>query len=244
MYCFQAIHAIKQVAAERIVVERVGGASQQLCVKEEAAHRHRPTRDLAAVDACEAGAARTETTPQSVRVVLRKTCTEFVGMFLLVRGDSAVLREVKPEGLVSQWNEANPSQALHPGDILVRVNGQESVRDMVHELTKNGRVEIEVSRWPRPATGNAPQTASVSDGVLMQARGACEHSGAPGATPRIVLAREVDFGCDGCAICLEAVGPDDGVMKLPCGHGFHAGCIVQFFLQRHRRACPLCTRTF
>ena len=44
-----------------------------------------------------------------------------------------------------------------------------------------------------------------------------------------------------CAVCLDACeeGGDRGSHTLPCGHVFHAGCIVSWF-RRLNTTCPVC----
>ena len=44
-----------------------------------------------------------------------------------------------------------------------------------------------------------------------------------------------------CAICQVADDDEEGDARhtLECGHGFHAGCIVQWFRRGHSE-CPLC----
>ncbi|KAF8536557.1 hypothetical protein BDD12DRAFT_889866 [Trichophaea hybrida] len=47
-------------------------------------------------------------------------------------------------------------------------------------------------------------------------------------------------GCNECVVCLEEyVDGVSRVMKLPCGHEFHAGCITPWLTTR-RRTCPIC----
>ena len=43
-----------------------------------------------------------------------------------------------------------------------------------------------------------------------------------------------------CVVCLEDYVPGvSRVMKLPCGHEFHVGCITPWLVTR-RRTCPIC----
>ncbi|KAA8914651.1 hypothetical protein FN846DRAFT_770920 [Sphaerosporella brunnea] len=47
-------------------------------------------------------------------------------------------------------------------------------------------------------------------------------------------------GCNECVVCLEEyVDGVSRVMKLPCGHEFHVGCITPWLTTR-RRTCPIC----
>ncbi|CAE8604675.1 unnamed protein product [Polarella glacialis] len=48
-----------------------------------------------------------------------------------------------------------------------------------------------------------------------------------------------------CAICLEAIAPEDPARKLSCGHAFHASCVSSWWkcsLQNSRAqvSCPSC----
>ncbi|KAG4148189.1 hypothetical protein ERO13_D05G270820v2, partial [Gossypium hirsutum] len=43
---------------------------------------------------------------------------------------------------------------------------------------------------------------------------------------------------DECAICLEEFVEGEEVAWMPCGHGYHEGCIVKWLETNH--ICPLC----
>ncbi|MFQ6666367.1 hypothetical protein Gotur_032736 [Gossypium turneri] len=43
---------------------------------------------------------------------------------------------------------------------------------------------------------------------------------------------------DECAICLEEFVEGEEVAWMPCGHGYHDGCIVKWLETNH--ICPLC----
>jgi hypothetical protein len=69
-------------------------------------------------------------------------------------------------------------------------------------------------------------------------------SSPPPAPPRFAwaeafeeLAGAPEGGAAVCAICLEQ---DGGRLILPCGHGFHRGCVLSWF--ERRVTCPLCAR--
>ncbi|MBA0806918.1 hypothetical protein Gohar_022758 [Gossypium harknessii] len=43
---------------------------------------------------------------------------------------------------------------------------------------------------------------------------------------------------DECAICLDEFVKGEEVASIPCGHGFHNGCIIKWLETSH--LCPLC----
>ncbi|KAF0741402.1 hypothetical protein Ae201684P_017478 [Aphanomyces euteiches] len=45
-------------------------------------------------------------------------------------------------------------------------------------------------------------------------------------------------GQDSCPICLGDYASNDDIRELPCGHGFHVGCIDSWL--RLNKLCPLC----
>jgi len=45
-----------------------------------------------------------------------------------------------------------------------------------------------------------------------------------------------------CRVCLEALGPNEDVLVLPCGHGFHPHCITKWACE-FRGDCPLCGKS-
>lgn len=45
---------------------------------------------------------------------------------------------------------------------------------------------------------------------------------------------------DKCAICCDAYGEEDALMKTPCNHHFHKGCLIQWLWKQS--TCPLCQK--
>ncbi|GAB2291289.1 hypothetical protein Dimus_025548 [Dionaea muscipula] len=56
---------------------------------------------------------------------------------------------------------------------------------------------------------------------------------------KLILGLGVD---DGCAICLDGFGFDDGVkvVRTECGHVFHNKCIFNWLILNSKQSCPLC----
>lgn len=52
-----------------------------------------------------------------------------------------------------------------------------------------------------------------------------------------------DESGDTCAICIDALEPDDDIRGLECHHVFHADCITPWLTTR-RALCPLCKRDY
>mmetsp|Transcript_6462 Transcript_6462/g.13285 ORF Transcript_6462/g.13285 Transcript_6462/m.13285 type:complete len:197 (+) Transcript_6462:118-708(+) len=48
----------------------------------------------------------------------------------------------------------------------------------------------------------------------------------------------------GCAVCLGAIEEGDFCRELSCGHAFHAGCVMEWWLRAQRASleCPMCRR--
>lgn len=60
----------------------------------------------------------------------------------------------------------------------------------------------------------------------------------PVALPAAVLAPEEVAGAVVCAVCTEEVAARQAVVRLPCAHWYHAGCIGPWL--RIRTNCPTC----
>ena len=43
-----------------------------------------------------------------------------------------------------------------------------------------------------------------------------------------------------CSICLKNVPVKTFLMRLPCGHTFHASCVNKWFQNKKYESCPLC----
>ncbi|KAL5201817.1 hypothetical protein ABZP36_036171 [Zizania latifolia] len=59
----------------------------------------------------------------------------------------------------------------------------------------------------------------------------------PAVVPAAVLAPDEVAGSV-CAVCTEEVAPRQAVVRLPCAHWYHAGCIGPWL--RIRTNCPTC----
>lgn len=61
------------------------------------------------------------------------------------------------------------------------------------------------------------------------------------ALPRVMWAAgEPQSKCSECALCLEEYTEEEEVLKLPCAHLFHEGCIGPWFVKS--LSCPLCQK--
>ncbi|CAN6162550.1 unnamed protein product [Urochloa humidicola] len=58
------------------------------------------------------------------------------------------------------------------------------------------------------------------------------------AVPAAVEAPEGVAGVSVCAVCTEEVAARQAVVRLPCAHWYHAGCIAPWL--RIRTTCPTC----
>ncbi|CAL5022375.1 unnamed protein product [Urochloa decumbens] len=58
------------------------------------------------------------------------------------------------------------------------------------------------------------------------------------AVPAAVEAPQGVAGVSVCAVCTEEVAAGQAVVRLPCAHWYHAGCIAPWL--RIRTTCPTC----
>ncbi|CAH9072776.1 unnamed protein product [Cuscuta epithymum] len=66
-----------------------------------------------------------------------------------------------------------------------------------------------------------------------------DYNSSPATESSIAALEKVKSGENGeCAICLGEMEVNEMVTRMPCGHIFHGGCIVQWLGKRH--VCPLC----
>lgn len=45
---------------------------------------------------------------------------------------------------------------------------------------------------------------------------------------------------ENCVVCQEKYRPKDYTFSLTCGHLYHSNCILQHFLVKRKRECPIC----
>ncbi|CAL4898151.1 unnamed protein product [Urochloa decumbens] len=60
----------------------------------------------------------------------------------------------------------------------------------------------------------------------------------PAVPLAVVEAPEGVAGVSACAVCTEEVAAGQAVVRLPCAHWYHAGCIAPWL--RIRATCPTC----
>ncbi|EHA8592108.1 E3 ubiquitin-protein ligase MPSR1 [Cocos nucifera] len=79
----------------------------------------------------------------------------------------------------------------------------------------------------------------LADGGAAERRGPPPASKASIEAMRTVEVGEGDLSEEECAVCLDVFKSSGGVVKeMPCGHGFHGGCIEKW-LGMHG-SCPVC----
>jgi len=170
----------------------------------------------------------------------------------------AVVFNVLEQGLLSEWNYANPHLAMQAGYIITAVNGITGYWDILEELQKPGVLAMDVSTTPPNGAGPSWFEEIAEMSKKIQAQGS-KSSFMLRLQPQdqrtnskefssLATVRAGDCGIDQCAICIEDVSPDDTLTQLPCGHGFHSLCVARWLTQggKHaqgkRQCCPLCCR--
>mmetsp|Transcript_65747 Transcript_65747/g.140645 ORF Transcript_65747/g.140645 Transcript_65747/m.140645 type:complete len:171 (+) Transcript_65747:75-587(+) len=90
------------------------------------------------------------------RIALDRSAGQALGVHVdPADGESLRVDEVV-EGLLEQWNEDRPSQAVQQGDLIIEVNGfRGNVYVMIQECKKEGLLEMTVRRPSVARTGRA-----------------------------------------------------------------------------------------
>jgi len=94
---------------------------------------------------------------------------------------------------------------------------------------------------PRGSSSPSRSTNAPNTEKAVQRAPAVQGSGTEGrGAPVLPGERRYLSGSSECVVCLEEyVDGISRVMKLPCGHEFHVGCITPWLTTR-RRTCPIC----
>ncbi|EFX04951.1 PA domain containing protein [Grosmannia clavigera kw1407] len=101
---------------------------------------------------------------------------------------------------------------------------------------------------PNPSRPSSPTLNSMHPTVttpLLQRPRSRTTTGVPGDERRVLVAVAVPlpppsrYVQSECVVCLEDYVAGDRIMSLPCGHEFHASCIIPWLTTR-RRTCPIC----
>ena len=92
-----------------------------------------------------------------------------------------------------------------------------------------------VDHWHNFRRGSDAREGAV---VSLKTLERCEHLVALPITPRSTVTK--DGVHDECALCLDLLEEGAMGLKLPCGHLFHAECIMKWFKTPYPSRCPLC----
>jgi hypothetical protein len=203
-----------------------------------------------------------KTTPDfTIQVV--KCPGDLLGAGLGNTSKGAVIFNVKPGGVLAQYNkDASEEHKLGPGFIIEEVNGVTGYWNILEELRKLGVLKMKISATPPPRASPNWFEEIATMGKELEAQGSPFmvrlQPQDPGSQSQPTFSslphvRAGDIGVEQCAICLEDVDPQRGLVQLPCGHAFHALCAARWLTQntaggKHqgcgtRQCCPLCNRT-
>lgn len=164
---------------------------------------------------------------------------EFVGAVMIMK--------ISEGGLLHEWNESHPSEAIAAGDVVEEVNGETEASAIFHKLSQVGPISMVVRR-SETGRGLQFEEASGSSDIAEQrgrrlvVKGGC-CGGMAGKELKMKLLpviRAGDAGVDQCSICMESVDAEENVAKLACGHAYHQSCLTKWM--RKRPVCPLCIR--
>jgi hypothetical protein len=149
---------------------------------------------------------------------------------------------ISKKGLVHQWNQQNPAQAIRPGDEIATVNGIHAAEadfyDVLAKFGEPGTIEVVVQR--NLSIEALVESCDASFFVshyrhLVNSRGGTLIDSLPHC-------RACDCHATECAICLESYDdPETRLVKLPCNHAFHPACLAQWCC-KGSEVCPLCKR--
>jgi hypothetical protein len=157
--------------------------------------------------------------------------------------------------MLDKWNEANPRRQVFPGVVIIEANGCKGFWAILEELDKAETLSLRISRRkPKEAgptwfeqiatKGRAlleQEHASGSSFIVRLKQDGPDSKSMLSCLPTVVAG---DCGVDQCAICIDDVGPDESLIKLPCGHAFHPICVTRWLTRSHgkgnRQCCPLC----
>jgi len=82
-------------------------------------------------------------------------------------GDILEIREVRPKGMIADWNVAHSQQKLQAGDRIVEVNGQCTRELVLGELKKPGQLAVTLERKvqdPVPVAAEIPEVREEAQG--------------------------------------------------------------------------------
>eukprot|EP00434_Breviolum_minutum_P029433 symbB.v1.2.026027.t1/scaffold2570.1/size76156/1 len=152
------------------------------------------------------------------------------------RVDGLVISAVRESEAIQQWNVAHPETPIHPGLAVLDINAVTDSEGMVWECCNAKSLNMVVSQQLTPEQS------------LAYRKGLRKHLLSEAVDEIIKEVENVEGPCDDtCAICHEEMrihkGPEstDAVVRIPCGHHFHRGCVKRWLVSGSQR-CPLCNQ--
>ena len=87
--------------------------------------------------------------PRELAVCLRKRPGQTLGIDIShsLNTLGLLIKSVNPEGLVPEWNSANPHSAVKAGDRITSVDGISDARKMIELLKSSGEIHFKVLSW-------------------------------------------------------------------------------------------------
>jgi hypothetical protein len=150
---------------------------------------------------------------------------------------------ISKEGLVHQWNQQNPAQAIRPGDGIATVNGIHAAGanfyELLAEFWEPGTIEVVVQRNLSIEALVENSDANVFVSHYRHLVGIHQCRGGP-LIDSLPHCRACDCHATECAICLESYDdPETRLVILPCNHAFHPVCLAHWSC-KGPEVCPLC----
>jgi len=150
--------------------------------------------------------------------------------------DYTIVAAIREHGIIAEWNEQNPSNAIRPGDRLLSVNGvggrgRRNYWALLGELKKSGPIMLTVSS--RNGEQLDPQLENLAVETLLSDHWVI-------GLPRVIAS---ESGTTECSICLDALSDGEEIVRLPCHHMFHLSCATKCFQECmviKEAKCPLC----
>jgi len=164
--------------------------------------------------------------------------------------NGAVIYSIQANGLLHAWNRNQMSDPLRPGLIITEVNGHTITAEIIEELGRNGELNVSILRqpsrpdsWKKAVLATSSQVSSIPSARTVTkhlVNGSAAHEN-PGINMFIMPSISAgDADVTECAICCESVDAHEKVVHLPCGHGFHMCCMMQWMREKKGCVCPLC----
>merc|ERR1712232_774906 len=119
------------------------------------------------------------------------------------------------------------------GDVFAEVNGLQDAVELLVLLSKPGSFQISIRRSPGRSDNWKDMVSSVGEELKKSSGRVWKHevSSNNDNMPNAFFLPTVSArtaGVEECAICAERVEPDEHVVHLPCSHGYHSACLIQW----------------